>query len=282
MRDGMANRSASRVKFQGRTTHALLVALALATAVLTGSHGRTAAGVLRVCADPNNLPFSHRDENGFENRLARLLGKELGMRVETTWWAQRRGFFRSTLKAKTCDVVMGVPSGIEMAATTRPYYVASYAFVSRKERAFALRSFDDPRLRTLRIGVQLVGDDGANSPPIHALARRGIVTNVVGYSVLGDYSSDAPLRAPVAAVDSGEVDVAVVWGPVAGYFASSAAHPLDVVPVESASDAGIPLRFEIALAVRHADHDLRERLDRALVHRKREIRRLLSDYGVEP
>jgi mxaJ protein len=236
---------------------------------------------LRVCADPNALPFSNERGQGFENRLAELLARELGVKLEYTWWAERRGFFRNTLKAGRCDVVMGVPVGLDVAATTEPYYAASYAFVSRPELGAPIDSFDDPRLRTLRVGVGLVGDDGANSPPVHALARRGIVGNVVGFSVFGDYADPAPLAIPVRAVESGAVDVALVWAPVATYFARQSSPPLVVRELTAPNDAGIPQRFAIALGVRRGDKELRARLNAFLKARRPEIARLLASYGID-
>src|SRR5437868_5194931 len=128
---------------------------------------------LRVCADPNNLPFSKSDGSGFENRIAALLANEVGADLTYTWFAQRRGFLRNTLNAGKCDVIMGYASGIHVLRATRPYYRTSYVFVRRAGEA-PIRSFDDPALRTLRVGVQLIGDDGANTPPVHDLAKRGI------------------------------------------------------------------------------------------------------------
>lgn len=182
--------------------------------LLVGLHaGARPARVLRVCADPNNLPFSSQRVPGFEDQIAGVLARELGATVAYTWWAQRRGFFRNTLKAGTCDVVIGVPAGLGMARTTAPYYRSVYAFVTRADRALAIHSLDDPRLRHLKLGVQLIGDDGANTPPVHALARRGIVDNVTGYHVIGDYAQDSPPAAILRAVAAGTVDVAIVWGP---------------------------------------------------------------------
>src|SRR6188472_3799180 len=143
---------------------------------------------LRVCADPNNLPFSNERGEGFENKLAEMIAHDLGTHVEYTWWAQRRGFMRSTLNAGACDVVMGYPHDAELAATTKPYYRSAYVFVTRRTRKLNVSSFNDPRLRKLRIGVQLIGDDGANTPPAHALSRRGIIGNVRGYMIYGDYA----------------------------------------------------------------------------------------------
>src|SRR5690349_23062640 len=153
------------------------------------------AGVLRVCADPNNLPFSNQRGEGFENKIAELLAHDMGDRVEYTWWAQRRGFFRNTLKSGACDVVIGVPAGFEMALTTRPYYRSTYVFLYRKDRGLKINSLDDPSLKNLRIGVQIIGDDFTNTPPAHALSRRNIVANVRGYTLYGDYSQpDPPAR----------------------------------------------------------------------------------------
>ena len=237
---------------------------------------------LKVCADPNNLPFSNRRLEGFENRLAELLAAELGASgVEYTWWAQRRGFFRNTLNARLCDVVLGVPAGFDMALTTAPYYRSSYAFVARADRRLRVRTFDDPALRRLKVGVQLVGDDGMNTPPAHALSRRGIVGNLVGYSVVGDYREENPPARIVDAVAAGDVDVAVVWGPLAGYFATREPVPLTVVPVTPQLDPpALPLAFDIAVAVRKGDVQLRDRIDAALRRRRADVERILDEYGV--
>ena len=183
------------------------------------------AAELRVCADPNNMPFSNARGEGFENRIVEAMAADLGMNVRYEWWAQRRGNVRQTLNAGRCDVIPGIGSTLEMLATTRPYYRASYMFVSRKDRELAISSFDDPRLKTLRIGVQMIGDDGSNTPPAHALAKRGIVDNVRGYMIYGDYAKADPQAAIMEAVERGEVDVAVVWGPVAAWFARRSPVP---------------------------------------------------------
>jgi mxaJ protein len=237
--------------------------------------------LLRVCADPNNLPFSNEREEGFENRLAELVARELGATVRYTWWPQRRGFVRNTLRAGLCDVVMGVPSSYELAWTTDPYYRSSYVFLWRADKPLALRSFDDPVLKHLKIGVQLVGDDGANPPPVHALARRGIVENVVGYSVYGDYTEPNPPARVVEAVARGEVDVAIVWGPLAGYFAKRQHVPLALEPVSPEIDLPfIPMVFDIAMAVRRGDDSLHAALNDVIHRRQGEIRALLESAGV--
>jgi mxaJ protein len=236
---------------------------------------------LRVCADPNNLPFSNDRLEGFENEIAALAARDLGATVRYEWWAQRRGFVRNTLNAGTCDVVMGVPSSFELVLATRPYYRSTYVFVSRKDRGLSVRSFDDPALRRLRIGVQMIGDDFANAPPAHALAGRGMIDNVVGYSVYGDYSQPNPPARIVAAVAAGEVDLAVVWGPLAGYFAKRQPVPLDLVPVSPQIDLPfLPFVFDISMGVRRGDEALRDELNGILERRQAEIEAILDRYGV--
>jgi mxaJ protein len=228
------------------------------------------ARVLRVCADPDNLPFSDAKGGGFEDRLAALLARELGATVETIHRARGRGFLRETLSARRCDVVLGVPVGLERVRTTRPYYRSAYVFVTR--RGLVLDGLDDARLRTLRIGVPLVGDDGANPPPERWLAARGIVDGVRGYPVA------AGPTAILEAVARGEIDVAIVWGPLAGWYARRVASNLVVQPINGAPPD--EAEFAIAVGVRRDDGPLAEELDGVLARRKVEIAALLADYGV--
>lgn len=236
---------------------------------------------LRVCADPNNLPFSNEQREGFENKLAESIAREMGGTVEYTWWPQRRGFIRNTLQAGLCDVVLGVPTELEMVLATRPYYRSTYVFVSLRERRLALKSLDDPRLHTLRVGVQMIGDDFANSPPAHALSARGIVRNVVGYSVLGDYSQPNPPARIVDAVIGGDVDAAIVWGPLAGYFAARAPVALEVTPVSPQRDGPTrPFAFDISIGVRRGDAALHRELDGFIRKRRAHIDAILDEYHV--
>jgi mxaJ protein len=236
---------------------------------------------LRVCADPNNMPFSNARGEGLENALARLVARDLGAELTYTWMPQRRGFVRNTLAAGRCDGMMEAPVGFSRAATTRPYYRSTYAFVTRADRHMRLSSFDDTRLRGLRIGVQTIGDDYANPPPAAALARRGLARNVVGYPVYGDYSKEAPLSAIVDAEARGDVDVAVLWGPAAGWLARREAVPLRVVPIADHEDAAVSrLSFDIAMGVRRDDEELRSRLDAVIARHPEEIRRLLARFRV--
>lgn len=236
---------------------------------------------LRVCADPNNLPFSNERREGFENRLAALVARELGRPLTFVWWPQRRGFVRMTLQAGTCDVIMGVPTSFELALTTRRYYRSAYGFLTRASFTPLIRSFDDPRLRRLRIGVQMIGDDFANSPPAHALSARGLIVNVVGFSVLGNYSEPNPPARIVDAVAHGTVDAAVVWGPLAGYFGSRSRVPLAWAAVSPEIDPPfLPFAFDIAMAVRRGDERLRDQLDALIAARQAEIDRILDGFHI--
>ncbi|MGN6551173.1 MAG: substrate-binding domain-containing protein [Pararhizobium sp.] len=259
-----------------RWSGTLLVLLAAALVVSKPA----AAMTLRVCADPNNMPFSNKAEEGFENRLVDIVARALNATVSYTWWAERRGFIRETLNAGKCDLVPGTLAGLPMLRTTAPYYRSSYVFVTRSRDHLAVRSFDDPVLRTKRIGVQLIGDDGANSPPAHALVLRGMIDNLRGYPVYGDYASRAPARAIIDALDRGDIDVAVVWGPTAGYFAAKDGHPLTLTPVEPSRNPTLPMAFDIAMGLRKGDKALAERVDQALARQRPAVEAILKEYHV--
>ncbi|MBW7969577.1 substrate-binding domain-containing protein [Bradyrhizobium sp. BR 10289] len=238
-------------------------------------------GELRVCADPNNLPFSNSTEAGFENKLASMVAESLGRTLSYTWWAQRRGFIRNTLKAEKCDVVMGVPSGYDLVETTRPYYRSTYVFVSRQDAHLDLSSLLDPRLHRLAIGVHLVGDDGNNPPPAQALGELGIVDNVRGYSIYGDYRQADPPAHLIEAVAHGDIDVAAAWGPLAGYFAGLSGVPLTVTPIRDGERfAPQQFQFAISMGVRKGDRALRDQLNAFIEEHRTEINSLLRSYGV--
>jgi len=266
------------------TKHAPGRLLAIAT-VLLCAPGRAPAGEarparpvkeLRVCGDPNNLPFSNEKLEGIENKLAVVVAKELGATVTYFWWPHQRGVVKRVLNAKHCDVMLGIPKGYDPVLWTRPYYRTGYVMVYRKDRKLKLRSLDDPALKTLKIGVQV------NTPPHDALGRRGIADNVVGYQLMFDsnfHPEDNPGKV-VEDVLAGTVDVAMVWGPIAGYFAKKQGAPLEVVPIDDPSDPGARFAFDISMGVRKGDKELKEQLEGALARRHDDIVHVLEDFGV--
>jgi quinoprotein dehydrogenase-associated probable ABC transporter substrate-binding protein len=240
----------------------------------------TAVNPLRVCADPNNLPYSHVSGAGFENQIAVLVAHALRRPLEYVWHPQRRGFIRETLNAHVCDVVMSVPADFEMAAPTRPYYRSTYVFVARRDSGALVTSLDDPRLRTLRIGIQITGNDYSNPPAAEALARRHLASNVRGFTVYGDYSQAEPQRPVLDAVMRGDVDTAIVWGPLAGFYARKATA-LVIAPVTPSPDGvTLPFVFDIAMATRRGDTALRDALDHVIATERAGIRRILRHFGV--
>jgi len=236
---------------------------------------------LRVCADPNNMPYSNQSQQGFENKLAQLVSHSLGRTLQYVWWPQRQSFLHYTLLARRCDVVMGVTPGAENMQTTRPYYRSSFVFIARPDLTPPLHSLDDPRLRRLRIGLHVVGEDYSSVPPGQGLALRGITGNIVGFPIYGDYSGANPRAPLIDAVAGNKVDVAIVWGPLAGYFARNEKPPLQITSVIGTSrDKLLPYSIDIAMGVRDGDDDLRRQLDAVIVRRGPEIRSLLRGYGV--
>jgi mxaJ protein len=261
-------------------TCALMAAIVLEAAI--AANGAAAPGrVLRVCADPDNLPFSNARLEGFENKIAALVAKDLNAGVEYRWMPQRRGFIRLTLKAGECDLVMGVPSEYDLVLATTPYYRSTYVFVSAKSRNLQLRSFDDPVLRRLKIGIHASAEDGYNQPPAHALARRGIVGNIVGFKMFDEDSVENPQARVIDAVASGDIDVAIVWGPFGGYFAKREKVQLDVTPVSPAVDPpSLPFVYDISMGVRKDEGALKAELQAILDRRRGDIRKILDEYGI--
>lgn len=234
---------------------------------------------LRVCADPDNLPFSREDGSGFENRIAQLLADDLGVPLEYQWLPDRRGFVRKTLGARVCDLIVGVPVEFERVMPTQPYYRSAYVFVEREPAAgqAPLSGFDDPRLRQRRVGVQLIGNDFATSPPGFALARHGAIDNVVGFPVVGDTPSAQRM---VQAVADGTLDAAVLWGPQAGWYVRRSPVRLRMSRALAPADVAQPFEFSIAMGVRREDKALQQALDAIIERRRGDIDAILAQYNV--
>jgi len=236
---------------------------------------------LTVCADPNNLPFSNQAEEGFENRIASLIARDMGAKLTYVWWAQRRGYARNTLDEAKCDMWPGVAVGVDRIATSRPYYRSTYVFVTRKNASLKGLTLDDLRLRSLKIAVQMIGNDATNTPPAHALSRRGIVDNVRGYMLYGNYETPNPPAAIIDSVAKGDVDVALVWGPLAGYFAAHSPVPLRLERVTPVlDDATWPMTYGISVGVNRRNLQLLAEVQRTLDQERPAIDAILADYAV--
>ncbi len=259
-----------------------LASSVLASAILFVASTCAAAPSLRVCADPANLPYSNKQQQGFENRIASLIAKDLGEHVSYTWFPQEEMFFQQTLDKGVCDVVMSVPTKFQDADTTCPYYTSSYVFLSRRAEHLDIESFDDPRLKTLRVGVHVLDSGEDNLPPIFALSSRGIIRNVVSFSIFGDSLTESnPASNLVRAVADKKVDVAIIWGPIAGYFSRKSKVPLRMQPITSdPAHPALQFTFPISIGVRKGDKNLKRQLDAELVRRRPDIARLLQEYGI--
>lgn len=255
---------------------AMTWAIALAAVLLSSCNTER---TLTACADPNNLPFSNKAGQGFENELAEMIASDLHANLKYIWWAQRRGYVRNTLNEKKCDSWPGIGSNVETVATTRPYYRSTYIFVTREAVNLKDLTLDDPRLKRLKIGVQMVGNNASNTPPAHALAARSVIANVRGYMLYGNYAEPNPPAEIMRAVERGEVDVALVWGPLAGYFAGQSPVPLRLEPVTPwFADNQWPMQFDVSVGVQKDNQKLLKEIDRVLVRRRPDIRKLLDAY----
>jgi len=234
---------------------------------------------VRVCADPDNLPSPNDKNEGYENKLAALIAQELNAKLEYVWYPTRRGYFR-ILNGMYCDMAVEAPAGLDMAGATKPYFRSGYFFVTRQGSGLEdVTSLADPRLKKLKIGVNVYTSDAENSPPAMALSHYGVVGNLTGFSTF--YDDQNRPEDIVKAVADKKVDLAIAWGPVAGYFAKHSAVPLVLKPLparDSLSD--FPFQYNIGIAVRRKDKEFRDSLDAVLQRKRPEIESILKEYGV--
>jgi mxaJ protein len=260
-----------------RRTAAIAAGLLLVATCVLGADAKE----FRVCADPDNLPFSNQKLEGFENKIARLIADDLGVPLRYVWWGQRRGFIRNTmnatLKEGRCDIMIGAPAGYDLVRTTKPYYRSTYVFVYRQDKGFQLKTLDDPILKKIKIGVHILGEDYSNPPPVHELAKRGVVDNVVGFDTF--YSSRNPPSTIVDAVADGKIDAAIVWGPAAGYFVLHQHIPMSIVSIPS-QKGDLPFAFDISVGVKKGDDALFDRVEKTLDRKRSAITAILTQYGV--
>jgi mxaJ protein len=251
------------------------VCLAL-LALLSGRAQGADAKILRVCADPDNLPFSNQRLEGFENKIAELVARDMGAELSYTWWPHQRGLVRRTLNEDRCDVLIGIPKGYDLVLWTKPYYRTAYVVAYVKHRGPHITSLDDPILRQVKIGVHV------NTPPHDALAQRGIIgDNVTAYRLF-HVPQAQPQEYPSQVLEDlllGKIDVALIWGPFAGYFVKQRSAPLELVPLRG-SDRATPFAFDISMGVRKRDKALKAELEEILSKDAAAIKTILQDYGV--
>ena len=237
---------------------------------LLSSAALLAAQPLRICADPDDLPFSNRAGQGFDNQIAVMVAHSLGRQPVFVWARSRRGFLREQFNKDVCDVLVGVPHGMKAVATTAPYYRSSYVFVTKRREHLRISSFNDPQVNGRRIGLQVLEED--LSPPSVPLIRAGHAAQLVGFNSFGAGAGDV-----VRAVADNRVGVSVVWGPIAGYFISKDRLPLTLEPVSPAVDAsGIPFTYAIAMGVHKQDIALRDALSTAIARLRPQIGGVLA------
>jgi len=230
--------------------------------------------VLRVCADPHNLPFSNDKGEGFENKFVELLAQKLNRKLAYAWYPQSVGFVRNTLGAHRCDVIPGFPQGDELVQSTNPYYRTAYAFVVRPGDGLDdLDTLADPRLKTKRIGIV------AGTPPATYLAINGLIVKAKSYPLVVDTRVDSSAAAMMADLASREIDVAILWGPMAGYHAGLA-NPRMRVALLTKDSGGPQLAYRIAMGVRPTDQNWKRLLNRLIAENRTEINRLLIGFGV--
>ena len=249
----------------------LWVTLLLSTATIASA---ASTREIRVCADPANLPFSNRQQQGFENRIAEIVANNLHAKLTYVWQRMGRGFVREYLNKSQCDLLIGISANYGPVLTTTPYYRSTYVFVSSRDHALRLASLNSPELHGLKIGVQVLDEE--YTPPAAALARRGLQSEIVGFDTMGGDAGSI-----VSAVANGEVDLAVVWGPLAGYFAKKYGDKLVLIPVEPEVDPpGLPFTFAISMGVRKGNFALRDELEKTLRDCRPAIQKILNEYGI--
>jgi len=260
----------------------LLVGAIAAVIVMTQSALVSAAGSnrqalttahLRVCADPSNLPFSNKAQEGLENKVIALLAEELGKDVRYTWFPQSVGFVRNTLRLRQCDLISGITTTSEKVQNTNPYYHSAYAIVQHASVQPPIETMADERLKSLKLGVV------AGTPPADILATNGLLENLKPYHLVADTRKSSPARDAVMDVANGETDVAFVWGPIAGYFARQSEAPLEVVPLLQ-EDNRVRMNYRVSMAVRFNETDWKRTVNAALAKIQPQIDEILHEYGV--
>lgn len=257
-----------------RTAVILASALALAPTAAAQTSDLVQRSALRVCADPANLPFSSESREGFENKIADLLGKKLGLPVVYTWFPQATGFVRQTLGARRCDIIIGFAQGHELVQNTNHYYRSTYVLIHKAGGSLeGIRTLDDPRLQSSRIGAV------AGTPPVTILAMNALLTRLKPYRLVVDRRYESPAEEMISDLERGEIDAALLWGPIGGYFARRSKQKLAVVPLGSETK-GPRMSFRITFGIRPGEPDWKHQLNDLIAANQGEINTILLQYGV--
>jgi quinoprotein dehydrogenase-associated probable ABC transporter substrate-binding protein len=258
----------------------VLLAFVLALGLFNGGAGTLAQtgeivdrSELRICADPNNLPFSNEREEGFENAIASLIADELHVPVSYVWFPQIIGFVRNTLRLHRCDLVMGTVAGDDIMQTTNPYYHSTYVMISRPGGSPPIAGLDDERLRGMRIGVV------SGTPPSDLLVRHGLMANAKPYALTVDTRYESPAHQLVQDVASGELDIGLVWGPIAGFYIKREALALRMMALHGEPGAA-RMDYRIAMGVRANEPEWRRRINAIVLKRQPDINSILRDYNI--
>jgi quinoprotein dehydrogenase-associated probable ABC transporter substrate-binding protein len=262
-----------------KVTRSFIAAMLPVALVLAGAPALAQTGEivdrsgLKVCADPNNLPYSDEKKEGFENKIAEIIGAELGLEVGYAWFPQVIGFVRNTLRAHLCDLVMGTVAGDDVMQTTNPYYFTTYVMFYRSDKDLAFEGPQDPRMAGLRLGVV------AGTPPGDLLVRPELISHAKPYPLTVDTRSESPTHQMVQDVVDGTIDVGFLWGPIAGYYRKHDDLPLTLVPLKD--EPGAPrMEYHIAMGVRANEPEWRRRINSAILKRQSDMTAILRDYGV--
>jgi mxaJ protein len=250
-------------------------AVLAAASIMVDAEGARTAGALRVCADPDNMPFSNEKGEGFENKLAELIAEKLGDELDYSWFSESTGYVPQTMGREACDLVMGYPQGTGLIDDSNPYYYTSYALIYRQDdqSLTGLDNLSDPRLRGKKIGLF------ARTPPASLLAMYGLAGNAKPLEVNADESASKAAQRVIAEIASGEVDVGVLWGPVGGYYAEQSSVPLKLVPLVR-EKAGPRAVYSITMGVRPNDPQWKHSINKVLAENQAGIYAILQGYNV--
>lgn len=253
---------------------ALAVSLQRAPAFAQTTSDLVARSALRVCADPANLPFSNERRQGFENKIADLIGAKLDLPVVYTWFPQATGFVRRTLRDRKCDIIMGFSQGHEMVQNTNHYYRSTYVMVFKTGgKLEGIENLDDPRLRESRIGVV------AGTPPATIIAINQLIGRIKPYPLLVDRRHDSPAERMIADLEKGEIDIGLMWGPIGGYFAGKATSKLTVQPMTKETK-GPRMAYRITFGLRKGEPDWKHKLNELIAANQGEINKIMLEFNV--